>query len=671
MSFPDRLAHALLGAKRSLHDKHVHHRISLVAFLAWVGLGADGLSSSAYGPEEAFKALGDQTYLAVALALATALTVFIISFAYSRIIEHFPLGGGGYNVATSLLGRGAGVVSGSALVVDYVLTISISIAAGADAVFSFLPHGWGAARVLDLVPAKLLVELLAITLLLLLNLRGVRESVTVLAPIFLTFLVTHAVLIGGAILGRLEDLPMVAREVQAGFASGLAAPPAGIGLVGMLALFLRAYSLGGGTYTGIEAVSNGLPIMREPKVETGKRTMALMASSLALTASGLVVAYLLVHARPVAGKTMNAVLAEAFAPALRVGGVDFGPAFVPVTLLSEAFLLFVAAQAGFIDGPRVMANMATDSWLPHRFAQLSDRLTTQNGILLMGGAAVLALLYTRGDVGHLVVMYSINVFLTFSMTEISMCRFWLRDRKTRPRWKRNISVHVMGLLLCSSILVVTTYEKFGQGGWLTLALTLGLIGVCVLIRNHYRRVQQNLRRLDDVLLSIPRVGTPNKRTLDPREPTAVLLVGSYAGLGIHSLLSIQRVFPGYFKNFVFLSIGVVDAATFKNVEAVEEVRGRAEESLRRYVALARDLGLAADHRMEIGTEVVATGEALCREVAREFPRAVFFAGKLVFEEERWYQRFLHNETAYQLQRRLQFAGLNTMVLPVRVLESAR
>lgn len=668
LAWPRRLGQLLLGHKRSLHDKQIYHSVSLVALLAWVGLGADGLSSSAYGPEEAFEALGEHTYLATALALATALTVFVISFAYSRIIEHFPLGGGGYNVATRLLGRGAGVVSGSALVIDYVLTISISIAAGADAIFSFLPHAWATTRVLNVLPAKLIVELVTIVLLLLLNLRGIRESVTILAPIFLTFLATHAVLIGGVIIGHVDDLPRVAQEVRSGFARGLEAPPVGLGFIGMLALFLRAYSLGGGTYTGIEAVSNGLPIMREPKVQTGKRTMALMATSLALTASGLVVAYLLIHARPVAGRTMNAVLAETFAGGFDFNGIPIGPAFVTAALLSEALLLFVAAQAGFIDGPRVMANMATDSWLPHRFAQLSDRLTTQNGVLLMGCAAVLALLYTRGDVGHLVVMYSINVFLTFSMTNLSMCRFWFRDRKKRSHWKRNISVHVIGLCLCSSILLVTIYEKFGSGGWLTLALTLGLILVCVFIRRHYGRVQANLRRLDDILLSIPR-SRSSPRPLNSKEPTAVLLVGSYAGLGIHSLLSVQRVFPGYFKNFVFLSVGVVDTASFQHVEAVDEVRERTEGSLKQYVDLARSLGLAAEYRMDLGTEVVATGVDLCKKVGREFPRAVFFAGKLVFEEERWYQRLLHNETAYQIQRRLQFEGFSAMVLPVRVMET--
>jgi len=660
-----RIKRLLLGGKREL-DPTVFHKVSLIALLAWVGLGADGLSSSAYGPEEAFKTLGAHTYLALALAVATAFTVLVISYAYSRIIEQFPLGGGGYVVASRLLGQRAGVVSGCALVVDYVLTISISLAAAGDAIFSFLPPAWTGAVVLGM-PVKLLVEFGAIGFLILLNLRGVKESVIALAPLFLTFLVSHAILIGGVIIGRLGDIPAVFREVRNGFGQGVHAPPVGLGLAGMIALFVRAYALGGGTYTGIEAVSNGLSIMREPKVQTGKRTMALMAVSLAVTAGGLILAYLLVHATPAPGRTMNAVLANRFAG----GWPGIGVAFVLITLLSEALLLVVAGQAGFIDGPRVMANMAVDSYLPHRFSQLSDRLTMSYGVLLIGGASLLALLYTGGDVTHLVVLYSVNVFLTFSLSELAMCRFWVRERKKHSTWRKHISVHVVGLTLCLFILTVTVYEKFDEGGWVTLALTGGLIACCFLIRRHYRNVHDNLRRLDGILDLLPPGGSaPSPSPLDPAAPTAVLLVGGYAGLGIHSLLAVQRLFPGYFKNFVFVSVGVIDSASFVNVEAVDEVRDRTAADLRRYVELATGLGLAADARMAVGTEAVATAADLCGRIAREFPRSLFFAGKLIFQRERWYQRLLHNETAYQLQRRLQFAGLNAMVLPVRVTEAA-
>ncbi|HET6413945.1 MAG TPA: hypothetical protein VFG53_17945 [Anaeromyxobacter sp.] len=137
------------------------------------------------------------------------------------------------------------------------------------------------------------------------------------------------------------------------------------------------------------------------------------------------------------------------------------------------------------------------------------------------------------------------------------------------------------------------------------------------------------------------------------------------------MLTVQRIFRGHYRQVLFASVGVIDAVAMKGVAEVDDLRQRTESSLRRYVDLAQRLGLKADYRMSIGTEAVAEAERLCLAVAREFPNAIFFAGKLVFERESLFQRVLHNETAYQLQRRLQFAGLNSMVLPVRVLDEAK
>ncbi len=649
-----RLRRALLGKPRDLLDPRTYRHISLVALLAWVGLGADGLSSSAYGPDEAFRALEGQRYLAVALALATAFTILVISIAYSQIIKRFPFGGGGYIVATKLLGSRWGVVSGSALVVDYVLTISVSIASGADQVFSVLPPAWR--------HAKLPVEAFAIMVLVVLNLRGVKESVTILAPIFGAFVVTHLILIVAGTATHAFELPRVASEVHGGFATGYAALGAG----GLFAVFLRAYSMGAGTYTGIEAVSNGLQIMREPKVETARHTMTYMSVSLAVTAAGILLLYMLFHVAPEGDKTLNAVLLERFAGGFGALGLPLGRWYVWLTLAAEAALLFVAAQAGFIDGPRVMANMAHDSWLPHRFSQLSDRLVTQNGVLLMGGASLATLFYTGGDIVALVTMYAINVFVTFSLSQASMLKYWLA-RRAGPGFRRGLAVHGVALALCLSILAGNLYEKGQKGGWVTVLVTALMIGLCLLIRSHYRSVQTNLRRLNEIMAALPATASGPPRALDPKAPTAVLLVGGYGGLGIHALLSVQRVFPGHFRNVIFALVGVIDSASMKGVEEVENVRAETEEALRRYVSLARRLGLAADYRLAVGTEAVTEAENLCRRIAQEFPRAVFFAGKLVFEHERWYQRLLHNETAYALQRRLQFAGLNAMVLPVRVI----
>jgi len=651
-----RVKHAILGAPRDLHDPKIFHRISLVAFLAWVGLGADGLSSSSYGPEEAFRALGEHAYLAIALAAATAFTIFIISYAYSRIIEHFPAGGGGYVVASKLLGPKTGVLSGSALLVDYVFTISVSIASAADQVFSFLPA--------PVAQFKLVLVTLGIGLLTVLNLRGVKESVTSLAPIFLVFVATHAVLIFGGIAFHLFEAPRVVAEVQTGFKTNFTS----LGFLGMFAIFARAYTRGAGTYTGIEAVSNGMQIMRDPKIHTARRTMLYMAISLAVTAGGIFICYLLYHVVPEAGKTMNASLLERFAGGWQWGDVPTGRIFVVVALASEAALLFVAAQAGFIDGPRVMSNMAIDSWLPHRFSSLSERLTTQSGVVLISVAAILTLLVTRGNTSMLVLMYSINVFLTFSLSNMGMVRYWIQHRAKDPRWSRHIAIHIIGLVLCVSILAMNLYEKFGEGGWITILITGILVTVCILIKRHYASVLTHLARLDEILTEIPTAPntTATVHPLDHKAPTAVLMVSSYGGMGIHTFLSTQRLFPKHFKNFIFVSVTVVDAGHLKGAEDLDHAVNETKASLQKYVDFARALGLSADYRTGMGTEVLTEAEELCVDIAKEFPLSVFFVGKLIFEKERWYQRILHNETAAQFQRRVQFAGLNSMVLPIRV-----
>jgi len=657
LSIAARFKRAILGAPRNIKDPSVFHRISLIAFLAWVGLGADGLSSSAYGPDESFRALGEHTYLAIGLALATAFTIFIISYSYSRIIEHFPFGGGGYVVASRLLGPTYGVISGSALLVDYVLTISVSIASGADQVFSVLPE--------NLAGYKLIVVTLTIVVLMLLNLRGVKESVTILMPIFLLFLVTHVILIFGGIGFHLTEASHVAGEVQHGFSSGLAT----LGIAGMLTLFFRAYSMGAGTYTGIEAVSNGIQIMREPKVETARRTMFYMATSLALTAAGIMLCYLFFHVTPESGKTMNAVLLQKFAAGWSLGSFPVGSFFVVLTLAAEAALLFVAAQAGFIDGPRVMSNMALDSWLPRRFTSLSDRLTMQNGVFLISAASIITLVMTRGHTSTLVLMYSINVFLTFSLSQMGMVRYWLRHRQKYPDWSRHILIHLIGLVLCVSILTISLVEKFTEGGWVTLGVTMLLIGFCIIIKRHYDNVSVHLKRLDDILSDIPAVTIEAPRETNPRAQTAVLFVKEYGGLGIHSFLSIQRLFPNHFKNFIFATVHIVDAGSLKGAADLDQAIEGTEASLKQYVSLANQLGFAADFKLGVGTEVLIEAERMCLEIAKEYPHSIFFAAKLVFQRERWYQPFLHNETAYAFQTRLQFAGLNSMVLPVRVFES--
>jgi hypothetical protein len=646
----------LLGKPKDPLDPKVFHQISLVAFLAWVGLGADGLSSSAYGPEEAYLALGQHSLLALPLAMMMAITVFVISASYSQIIELFPTGGGGYLVATKLLGEKVGLVSGSALVVDYMLTITISVASGADALFSFLP-----ASVLGL---KLFTEILLILGLIFLNLRGTKESVQFLLPIFLLFVLAHGVAITLGVGTRVGELP----TVVSGSIEESLGDVHGIGLWATLAILLHAYSLGGGTYTGIEAVSNGLQILREPRAETGKRTMLYMAISLAFTASGILLCYLLHQVVHEPGRTLNASLLDKIYGVIFGSGSSVTATLVISTLMTEAAILLVAAQAGFIDGPRVLSNMALDSWAPHRFSLLSDQLVTRDGIWFMGLTSLGFLLYTHGNVSLLVVMYSINVFLTFTLSQLGMCKHWWEVRGAEVIWLRKFCINGLGLLLTGTILIITVTIKFAEGGWVTLLVTFCFISLCTFVHSHYARVRRALKRLDDTLLTIP--FQPNLKepvpAKNPTAPTAAIIVRDFDGVAVHALLTIPRLFPNHFKNVVFISVGVIDSGQFKGQKEIENLRRAKEEDLKSFVEFANCLGWYAEYRYSLGVDLMAELEELCTAVVQDFPKSVFFSGKLVFQEENAISRFLHNHTPATLQQKLQFAGLDMMILPIRI-----
>ena len=642
----------IFGAPLDPFGKDTKRHIALVAFLAWIGLGADGLSSSCYGPEEAFLALGQHRHLGLYMAVATAATVFIIAVAYNQVIELFPSGGGGYKVATSLIGPYTGLVSGAALIVDYMLTIAISIASGVDAVFSFLPTG---AQEL-----KLGVEIAIAALLILLNLRGMRESIKILLPIFLGFFITHAVLILFGIGLHVNRLPSLLPDTL-DQTSHLTQQ---FGWVFAASLFLRAYSLGGGTYTGIEAVSNNVQSLAEPRVRTGKWTMFYMAASLSFTAGGIILLYLLWDAQPVEGQTLNAVTFRAIIDAA-VHDNAFVSVAVVVVLLLEGGLLFVAANTGFLGGPAVLANMAVDSWVPHQYRYLSSRLVTQRGILLMGVAAIGILIVTLGRVSLLVVLYSINVFLTFSLSLLGLCIYWWRSRQLNRNWLLRIALSLLGLTVTAGILIITTVEKFTEGGYLTLLITGIVIGFCILNHAHYAKIKRKLRDADERLPQEYPV-TKNALTIDPKEPTAVFVVGSCRSGGIYALDWVRREFPNHFRNFIFMNVRTVDAVSFGGPEALESVRRDADKTLDYLINFCNNRGLAAQAYLRFGTDPIQELTKLSEAIRSEFPHSIFFTSKLIFEHDNWYIRQLHSEAALTLLRRLHRRNMPMIVLPMKL-----
>jgi len=635
----------------------IFESLSLAAFLAWVGLGSDALSSSAYGPPEIYYALKGHEYLSVLLAIGIPLSVFVIAAGYKQVIALFPEGGGGYHTATTLLGPFAGLVSGSALIVDYVLTAAISVASGTEAILSIMPSSWYQDRIL--------LDSVILLFLILINLQGIKESIKVLLPIFIAFLLTHALVLGWGLISHVTEFPNIAittvHDTQKDSMT--------YGWFFIAALVMRAFSLGGGTYTGLEAVANGVHIMREPRVQTGQRTMTLLASSLSLVAGSLIFLYLLYHVEVHSGETLNAALYHDITGRWLAYGVNWGFWVTLFTLVSEGLLLFVAANTGIITAPIVMANMAVDRWLPEQFSYLSDHFVSRNGILLIGFASIAILLATGGHVRILVVLYSINVFITFTLTMAGLTRHWFGQRKSVPAWRKRLAVSVTGFLVTASILVITIYEKFDAGGWFTLSITSAVILAGYFIYRHYLTIRKRTQELDEAMLDVvpDDLRSGPVLPLDPKASTAVFFVNRFDGVGLHTLLTAHHMVKDMVKNYVFLIAGIVGQGEFKGIEAVEQLKVYVEAEADQYVAYCRSHDMAATWFATYSTDRIQAMENLANVAIRYFPNSIFFAGRVIESSQNSFaRRLLHDEVSFIIQDILQNNGFSMMIIPVHL-----
>lgn len=643
----------IIGKPLNALNPKIKKHIALVSILAWVGLGADGLSSSSYGPEEAFIALGFHTNVAIYIAIATIITIFLISLSYNQIIELFPNGGGGYRAATSLLGSNVGMVSGSALIIDYILTISVSTASGVDSLFSLFPPNYA--------HYKVAVEIFTIIILIIMNLRGVKESIYILGPIFFGFLVTHVVLISMGIYhhhqGLGNVLPHANNEIHSMSNS--------IGLFATFAIILRAFSLGGGTYTGLESVSNNVNILAEPRVRTGKLTMLYMAVSLSFIASGIIILYLLWHVMPVQHKTLNAVVFGRVVESLHLNHH-----WLTAILFFEAALLFVGANTGFVGCSSVMANMAVDKFLPRQFRQLSNRLVTQNAFVICGIAAVLILFWAKGRVSILVILYSVNVFLTFSLSLLGLSKHWLKNKNAR-HWLLKLGITSLGFMVCISILIVTVVVKFEEGAWLTIVMTSIVVGLCYLIKKHYKMVGRKLYEADIVFADKFNYKNDGEIQLIPIENksarTAVFFVSKHYGAGLHAILWVRRLFPDVFTNFVFLTSGEIDSESLSTDEIYKTgYRKDLNSIIDKYRLFCTKHGLPSDGLFSYGVDEALELIKLSDYVEQDYPDCVFFASKLIFVDENWWSRILHNNTVSYLQHKLHLVGRQMVILPMKI-----
>jgi K+ transporter len=271
----------------------------------------------------------------------------------------------------------------------------------------------------------------------------------------------------------------------------------------------------------------------------------------------------------------------------------------------------------------------------------------------------------------LVVLYSINVFITFSLSQLGMVRHWWKSRKELKVWRKKIFINGIGLIMTSGILVSLTIIKFSEGGWVTLLVTGGLVAAAFLIKRHYENTRSLMNRLDSIVDAVAMSpGVPmtgfSPAVIDPKGKTAVFLINGYNGIGLHTVLNVQRIFSGVFKNYLFLQVGVLDAGTFKGVSELERLEEHLRKSSDQYVRFIQGGGFHAEAINVIGTDVVEEVEKVVPEILKKYPQPVFFGGQLVFPQETFWSKWLHNYIVFALQRKFYHQGLPFLVMPIRV-----
>jgi hypothetical protein len=285
---------------------------------------------------------------------------------------------------------------------------------------------------------------------------------------------------------------------------------------------------------------------------------------------------------------------------------------------------------------------------------------------MMGAAALAVLIWTEGYVSLLVVLYTVNVFITFALSLLGLTIYWWRQRRDIPAARRKLSLAAFALVIVTGILAVIVVERFLEGGIVTLFITSSVVAIGLLIRRHYSRVRQRLQHWErDHRWRVHELaGDPP--AIDPSAPTAVFLVGTSRGLGIHTADRVETLFPGHFRNYVFLSVGTVDSEAFGSEQSLRTLQYSTRAVLDGLVNYAQFRGKGSEWFDAYGADRLQEIEQLVLRVRERFPQSVFFANRLVFEHDSWWTRWLHSQTPLAVQRALNLHGLELMILPVRL-----
>ncbi|MBQ0825023.1 APC family permease [Streptomyces tagetis] len=622
-------------------------RIALPVF------ASDPLSSVAYAPGEVLLVLsiaGVSAYhFSPWIAAAVVVLMFTVVASYRQNVHAYPSGGGDYEVANTNLGPKAGLTVASALLVDYILTVAVSISSGIENLGSAVPF---------VVENKVLCAVAVIVLLTLMNLRGVRESGTLFAiPTYVFVTGVFIMIAWGAFRGLVLDHSMRAPTADL----EIKAEHQGLAGFALVFLLLRAFSSGCAALTGVEAISNGVPAFRRPKSRNAANTLALMGL-LAVTMFCGIIAL---------AATTKVRMAEAPATDLLHNGVPVGPGYVQDPVISQvaeavfgrgsflfvvlaaatALVLFLAANTAYNGFPLLGAILAQDRYLPRQLHTRGDRLAYSNGIVLLAGAAALLVVVYGASSTRLIQLYIVGVFVSFTLSQIGMVRHWNRhlaterDPATRRHMIRSRTINTFGAFFTGVVLVVVLATKFSHGAW------VALLGMCIFfatmsaIRRHYDRVAEEIAAPE----------APDETSGDDMgRPSRV-----------HSVVLVSKIHRPALRALAYAKLLRSDSleALSVNVDP-QETRELREEWERRNIDVPLKV-LDSPYR-EITRPVIE----YVKNLRRESPRDAVSVIIPEYVVGHWYEHLLHNQSALRLKGRLLFTpGVMVTSVPYQLQSS--
>lgn len=471
-----RLRYWLIGSPLPTQEL-AHKRLNKIRALA--AFSPDALSSIAYANQEIFLGLviAGSSGLAFSFPIGICISVLlgIVALSYFQTIHGYPSGGGSYIVAKENLGEFPGLLAGAALLIDYVLTAAVSLTAGVEAIASAFPVLWN---------YRVELALFLLALITLLNLKGVQETGTVMAIPVYTFLITYGVMLIAGLIRALLEGPVPLSQ----------SAPAAIQPLSLL-IVIRAFTAGSTALTGIEAISNGVPIFKPPESKNAGKTLIVMAclmGFLFLGSLGLTQYFAVVAGSQ---ETILSALAE------KVVGRGF---YYYLVQASTLLILTVAANTSFAGFPRITYLLARDGYLPRQLSNLGDRLVYSNGMLLLAGATSLLIVVFNGVSHALVPLFAVGAFLAFTLSQAGMVNHWkrLHDKS----WLLKSFINGLGAITTGIMVLVVGISKFSHGAWITLIMIPSIVWVFLYIRQHYRKVgkQLSLRGLPPSLRPAPK-----------------------------------------------------------------------------------------------------------------------------------------------------------------------